>query len=148
MKRVVIVGVFVALALFGTVAYSVADTVTYGPSAGPESGTVTVNATVNPRLRLTIATPDPGQAVEFGAIDPGTLYTDTVDVTCQSNRDYDLAITPAGDVAALGFTQSQAALDEAPKGTQTYTDTYGVNASWDTTAGAYSVTVQYTLSID
>jgi len=88
--------------LFGVVGLASADIVTY---TAPAQGTVTVNANVNPKISLTIDTPDAAQTVDFGAVDPETAYTDSVDLTVKSNKVYDLTVgAPAGDVALLGFT--------------------------------------------
>lgn len=142
MRKSVLFGVLIVAMLFGVVGLASADIVSY---SAPAQGTVTANASVNPKITLTIDTPDLAQTVDFGAVDPETAYTDTVDLTVKSNKVYDLTVgAPAGDVALLGFTNSLASVTGAAKGTNIYTDTYGINVPFTTDPGNYAVTVQYT----
>jgi len=146
MKMKMIATGAVALALLAAMGiFAVADTVTYSgnPSA---SGTVTARATVNPMIKLTITTPDAGQAVEFGAVDPETLHTDTVDLEVRSNRIFNLTRAISGDVALMGFSTSLSNQTGVAKGVHPFTDTYSINVPITTDPGNYSASVVYTVT--
>jgi hypothetical protein len=151
MKKSLLISVLAtAILLVGAVAYATADTVVVNGVGSPleASDTVTVNATVNSMLTLTVTTPDAGQSVDFGAIDPGaSSATAQVDLSVQSNRAYDLSVAKTGD-AAIGLTTSPiGATGEPATASQAYTDTYQlVNVPWTTTPGAHSATVLYTVT--
>jgi len=142
MKKSVLFGVLIVAMLFGVVGLASADIVSY---TGPAQGTVTARANVNPKITLTIDTPDAAQTVDFGAVDPETLYTDSVDLRVKSNKVYDLTVgAPAGDVAALGFTNDLASVTGEGVGINNYTDNYEITVPFTTAPGNYAVTVQYT----
>ncbi len=144
MKKSVLFGVLIVAMLFGVVGLAGADVVTY---TGPAAGTVTVTATVNPKIALTIDTPDAAQTVDFGTIDPETAASDSVDLTVKSNKVYDLTVgAPAGDVSELGFANDLASATGEAKGTNNYTDNYSINAPYTTDPGDYTVTVQYSVA--
>ena len=150
MKKSLLLGVLaVAILLMGAVAYATADTVVITGTGGASktaSDTVTVKATVNPKLVLTVATPAASQTVDFGAVDPGTAYgPQAVNLTVQSNKTYNLTVTKVGD-AIIGLTTSQGNLVTQPKtASQAYTDNYNLNVPWTTDPGSYTATVQYTV---
>lgn len=145
MKKSILLGVLAVAMVFGVVGLASADIVSY---SAPAAGTVTAKATVNPKITLTIDTPDAAQTVDFGTIDPETPASGTVDLSVKSNKVYDLTVgAPAGDVAELGFTKTLAsATGEAKTSGTAYTDTYGINVPFTTDPGAYAVTVQYTVA--
>lgn len=144
MKKSALFGVLIVAMLFGVVGLASADVVTY---SAPAQGTVTARAAVNPKITLSIATPDAAQTVDFGPVDPETAYSDTVGLQVKSNKVYDLTVgAPAGDVAALGFTNSLASATGESVGINTYTDTYDINVPFTTAPGNYAVTVQYTVA--
>lgn len=144
MKKSVLFGVLIVAMLFGVVGLASADVATY---SAPAQGTVTARASVNPKITLEIATPDAAQTVDFGAVDPETTYNDSVGLRVKSNKVYDLTVgAPAGDVAALGFTNDLVSVNGEGAGINTYTDNYAINVPFTTAPGAYAVTVQYTVA--
>lgn len=144
MKKSVLFGVLIVAMLFGVVGLAGANTVTY---TGPAAGTVTVTATVNPKIALTVTTPDAAQTVDFGLVDPEVTKTAAVDLTVKSNKAYNLTVgAPAGDVAALGFVNSLTSLTGEAKGTNNYTDNYSITPPYTTDPNPYSVTVQYSVA--
>jgi len=149
MKKSVLFGVLIVAMLFGAVGLASANVVTYTGAGSPlsASGTVNVAASVNPKITLTIDTPDAAQTVDFGAVDPETAYTDSVDLRVKSNQVYDLTVgAPAGDVAELGFVNDLASAANQAKGVNDYTDNYDINVPFTTDPGVYGVTVQYTVA--
>jgi hypothetical protein len=146
--RAILVGIVAAAILMSLAAFASANTVTYPGSGSPQSaeGTVTVNATVNPLLTLTIETPDAAQTVDFGNVDPGATPSDDVTVTVESNQQWDMTKTASGDVADLGLTTSLAAPQDVSAGSNTYTDTYSLDVPWTTAPGAYTAYVQYSVT--
>jgi hypothetical protein len=151
MKKALLVGLLVGVIVLGTVAFAAADSATYTGAGTPRvaSGTVTVTAMANPKLTLTIVTPDPAQTVDFGAQDPMSGATDTVDLTVQSNKAYTITKTVGGQVALMGLATDPAI--NGATGTKTagrlHTDTYTLNIPWDTDPDVpMSATVQYTVT--
>ena len=153
-RKGLLVGGLVALLVFGTIAFAIADTVTYpgtpsGPGTQSAQGSVSVNATVNPKITLTITTPDAGQSVSLGAVDPGGSASKTVDLTVQSNKAYDLSVAKSGTIvtnADLGFTTSLAGGTGYAKPGQAFSDTYSIAPTYNADPGVYSGTVQYTVA--
>ena len=146
--RTIVVSIVAVAMLASMTVVAMADTVTYPGAGNPNSqatGTVTVNAKVNPKITLTITTPDPGQAVEFGDVDPMSGDTAVVGIEVKSNKTYDLTKALAGDVALMGLTTSLADQADQAKGTNTYSDTYTLNVPYTTDPGDYSATVAYTV---
>lgn len=151
MRKSMLFGVLAVVLLFGAVGLATADTVTYplvpgSPPATSASGTVSVTANVNPKISLTITTPDAAQTVAFGDVEPGVPVSDSVDLEVSSNKIYDLDTTLGGDDALIGLTTSVGDLTGEAKGTNTYTDTYDVDVPFSTDPGAYTATVQYTVT--
>jgi len=117
-KKTLLLAVLAVALFLGAVSFATADTATYASGA---PGTVTVNANVNSKLTLTITTPDAGQSIDYGIVDPGdTITGESVGLNVKSNRAYDLteAITPLAadelqvtsdftDVAGAAKTASQ-----------------------------------------
>lgn len=151
MKNSMLFGVLAVVLLFGAVGLATADTVTYplvpdSPPATSASGTVSVTAKVNPKISLMITTPDAAQTVAFGDVEPGVAVSDSVALQVQSNKVYDLDTTLGGDNALIGLTTSVGDLTGEAKGTNNYTDTYGVDVPYSTDPGTYTATVQYTVT--
>jgi hypothetical protein len=144
-KQMMIAGILALVLVAGLAVTAVANVVTY---VSPASGTVNVNATVNPKITLTLDTPDAAQSVAFGAIDPGAVVGGkTVNVSVNSNKAFDLAKASAGDVALLGLSTSLGDQTAVGKGMNVpFTDNYSINVPWTTDPGAYSATVQYTVT--
>ena len=154
MKKGLLVGGLVAVLVLGSIVFAVADTVTYpglpsGPGTQSAAGTVSVRASVNPKITLTIATPDAGQSVDFGAVDPDTTVSRTVNLTVQSNKAYNLSVVKAGSIvdnADLNFTTSLAGGTGFAKPGQGFADTYTIAPNWNADPIAYTGTVQYTVA--
>ncbi|MBN2841243.1 MAG: hypothetical protein JXP37_09850 [Coriobacteriia bacterium] len=155
MKKAVLLGALAAVMLFGIVGLAVADTVVYegtGVANSPQStsGTVNVAASVNSKITLTIATVDGGAGellVDFGAVDPETDYDEDIDLTVKSNRLWDLSVTKSASAADIGLeTTYQDGLEDQVRGTTLLTDNYAINVPYETAAGDYTATVQYTVT--
>ena len=146
--RAILVGIVAAAILMSLAAFASADTAVYNGSGSPLSaeGTVTVNATVNPMLTMTIETPDAAQTVDFGAVDPGATPSEDVTVTVQSNQTWTMTKTLSGQVADLGLTTSLVAPAAVAAGENTYTDTYSLDVPWTTSPGAKTAYVQYSVT--
>jgi hypothetical protein len=150
MNRSVILVAIVAITLLtGAVTYATADTAVVNGTGGASktaSDTVTVKATINPKLTVTVATPAAAQTVDFGSLDPGTVTgVQTVNVTVQSNKTYNITKTTTG-AAAIGLTTTLAdSVNNARTAGQLYTDDYALNVPWTTDPGAYTASVQYTV---
>ena len=150
MKRNLILGVLaIAILTLGAVTYANADTaIVYGTGGASKtaSDTVTVKATVNPKLTLTVTTPAASQTVDFGSVDPGTAYgPQAVTLTVQSNKTYNITKTLTG-AATIGLSTSLAnSVNNAKTAGQGYADNYSLNVPWTTDPGSYTATVQYTV---
>ncbi len=97
MKRMILIGVLVVAMVVGVVAYSYADTA---------SQSVTVTATPNTRLEFTVD----ANTVEFGDVDLGSTYSDTVGMEVKSNRLWDIELAQADTewIAAADASDSTA----------------------------------------
>ena len=150
MKRNLILSMLaIAILILGAVTYANADTaIVYGTGGASKtaSDTVTVKATVNPKLTLTVTTPAATQTVDFGSVDPGTAYgPQAVTLTVQSNKTYNISKTLTG-AAVIGLNTSLANSNNNGKTAgQVYTDNYSLNVPWTTDPGTYTATVQYTV---
>ncbi len=144
MKKTLLLAVLAVAMFLGAVSFATADSATYASGA---PGTVTVNANVNSKLTLTIVTPDAGQSVDFGTLDPGAVAGgESVSLNVKSNKAYDLteAITAvAADEIQLttDFTNVAGAAKTA---SQNYTSNYTLTVPFDAAPGAHSTTVVYT----
>ncbi|MDR3685993.1 MAG: hypothetical protein P4L93_03400 [Coriobacteriia bacterium] len=150
MKRIFIILALVAIALFtGVVTYATADTAIIngvGGASQTASDTVTVKATINPKLTLTVVTPAASQTVDFGTLDPGTVSAaQNVNLTVQSNKTYNITKTTTG-AAPIGLATSLAnSTNNARTAGQLYADSYQLTVPWTTDPGSYTATVQYTV---
>jgi hypothetical protein len=151
MKKSLFLGVLVgAVLLLGAVSYASADTAIVTGTGGATktaSDTVTVKATINPKLVLTVVTPGAAvQTVDFGTLDPGTVTgAQSVGLTVQSNKTYNMTIAKVGD-AAIGLNTTLGnSVNNARTASQAFTDSYNLNVPWTTDAGVYTATVQYTV---
>lgn len=155
MKKAVVMALAVIMVL-GVAAAAFAETSTeYLGAGGPPltvSNTVpvTVTATVNPRLTLTITTPDAGQHVDFGTIYPGATLTAPVTVAVKSNKAWTMTKLEAGNTAELGLVTTVPATmygaNYGVKGEQSATDTYSITPPFTTDPGLYTATVVYTVT--
>ena len=155
MKRTLFLAALVTALLLGAAVYATAtDSYTYhGTAVAPASdatGTVTVTATVDPKIDLTIETPNDNQTVGFGTVYPGDVIpSETVTLSVDSNMNYSLGMTPSGDTALLGLTHP----GSAPNGTWgqlgdtgEYYDVYKIAPPWNTPPATYEAYVQYTVT--
>lgn len=154
MNRKLVFGALTVALVLSATAFATADIVTY-PGAGNPSvatGPVTVKATVNPKISLTIDTPDAAQTVDFGTVDPGATPTKTVTLTVNSNKSFSWGRTvPAGLVTNLGLSNTPlpTAAADLDKGAGTvFSDVYALNVPWGTDPGNYTGVVQYTVTQD
>jgi hypothetical protein len=97
-------------------------------------------------LTMTITTPDAGQSVDFGTLDPGIASTiETVIVQVDSSGPYTLARTLGGDATALGLNITGDATGAKPAGNSIFTDLYQLTPSWTATPSIpLTATVLYT----
>ena len=149
MKRSIIFGSLVAALLLSAAAYATAESVTIAGTAGSATGPVAVKATVNPKLSLTIVTPDASQSVDFGgAVDPGTVIGGkTVSLSIDSNKDFSLTKSASGNVAELGLLTTLPATSAGLKGKNVpFTDAYSIDVPWTTLPAVYAASVQYTVT--
>jgi len=160
MKKLALVSVIVIALVLGLAAQAMADSVMYTGSGNPLSanGSVTVKATVNPKLQLTITTPagNPSQTIDFGTLNPGdNPPSQNCTLTVDSNKPFsiDKAMTNAAVWGQLGLTMTKAVgtgvWTSAVRGAgQNFVDTYGLpTVPWtaDPTAN-YNSQVTYTVT--
>lgn len=111
-------------------------------------GRGTYVVTPPPYLSMTITTPDGGQTVDFGVVDPGvTTAPKVVSIAVDSGADYSiqrtftdtgLGLAVTGDIPPAGTV--------VPTGAFTYTDSYTASPPWTTDPGVpLSVPVTYTV---
>jgi hypothetical protein len=138
MKRVAFVGIAVLAIILGLVAYASAD-------ARSGSHPVTVNATVRPLFRLTIA----DTAVDLSA-DPDAGDTDTVAVSVQSNCPGTLTADWGGGDATADNIHLSSALEllgatgtPVGKGVTNYTDDLALSPDWNVDPTSVSLTLTY-----
>lgn len=145
MKKTLILGVLALALLVGAASFASADAVTYASGA---PGTVTVQANVNSKLALTVSTPDAGQVVDFGTVDPGTTTGgESVSLDVKSNKAYNITKSINNTVGAdqIVVTSTFASLaGEAKTPGKSYTDNYTLTVPFDAAPGAHTVTVVYT----
>jgi hypothetical protein len=147
-KRSLILGMLViAVLMVGAATYAQADTAIVYGVGGTATDTVTVKATINPKLTLTVNTPAATQTVDFGTRDPGDLVgPQTVTLTVQSNKTYDITVAKSGD-ATIGLTTTLGnSSTNARTAGKLYTDNYSLSVPWTTSPGSYTATVQYTVT--
>jgi len=153
MKKFAIVATLAAAMLLSAVAFASADAVTYAGAGNPAtaSGNVTVSANVNPKITLTVTTPEAGQMVDFGTVDPGVSASKVVNLSVDSNKQFD--VVAAQDTSAfggitlnrtLGFGQSNL----AKGGNVALNDSYSLDVPWTTDPSAYTASVTYTVTQD
>lgn len=158
MRKSVIVAAVVLVALFAAAAAASADIVIFnGVGTGSQIASNTANpvkvqAEVRPKITLAIETPAPSQVVTFGAVLPGTAVpSQDVSLTVQSNKSYDGQKSVGGQWSEIGLGTSlwggnNGSVAGELKGTNTYSDTYSIATSYDTTPGVYEAYVYYTVT--
>jgi hypothetical protein len=149
MKKTALLAVLAVALFLGSVVYATAGSQTINGTGSPSSasGSVTVTATVNPLIKLTIVSPDTTNTVDFGAIDPGTLVGGkSVTVTVDSNKTFNLSKSTTGQFAELGLLTSLGATSGPVGSGWTRTDNYTVQPPFTTASGAYNAFVQYTVT--
>lgn len=153
MKRMAIVASLAAAMLLSAVAFASADVATYTGAGNPRtaSGDVSVTAAVNPKITLTVTTPEAAQTVDFGTQDPGTYSGKTVNLSVNSNKQFDLVATQdTSAFGGIGLTRSLAGgQNNIGKGASiARSDDYSIDIPWTTDPGAYTATVTYTVTQD
>jgi hypothetical protein len=104
--------------------------------------------TTAPYLSMTINTPDAGQSVDFGAVDPGaTTSGASVSVSVNSSAPFTVTRTISGSQAQLGLTVVGTAIGAKPMGSAVFSDVYRLTPPW-TTAPQIALTssVVYTVT--
>jgi len=150
MKKKLVFGALVAALLLSAAAYATADVVTIDGTGTPREavGNVTTKVTINPKLTLTITTPEATQTVDFGTLDPGTTTAvKNVALNVKSNKVYSVTKVVTGDTALLGLSTTLA--DSTGNGKtagQAFSDDYQLTVPWTTDPGAYTANVQYTVA--
>jgi hypothetical protein len=98
-------------------------------------------------VTLTITTPDDGQSIDFGSVDPGvTTASKTVTVGVSSSAPYTLTRSVA-DAALLGLAVTGDASRIGDAGTAEYTDSFTLTPPWTTEPEVPLVaTVTYTVT--
>jgi hypothetical protein len=152
-KKTLFVSLLAVALMMSAVVVANADSVTYTGAGTPRtaSGNVTVTAAVNPKITLTVGTPDAAQTVDFGTQDPGSYAGKTVNLTVNSNKQFDL-VASQNTAAFGGITLNRSlAAGEAniAKGAGiARADNYDIVIPWTTDPGAYTATVTYTVTQD
>ncbi|MCX8006844.1 MAG: hypothetical protein N3B11_01855 [Coriobacteriia bacterium] len=134
MKRTILIAAAVAALVFGVVAYANAAT----------SGTVTVSATVQPQMEITVPA-----SVNLGNVDPYTPATGTVTVTGKSNKNATLsASVNKGTFTTLSSTVAPLSPYSWGKGGNlSYNDSVTGTVDWSIDAGTVvSGTITYTIA--
>jgi hypothetical protein len=151
MKKTLFVALIAAALMMSAVVIASADSVTITGTGTPRSasGAVSVKAAVNPKITLTVATPDNTQTVDFGTQDPGTYSGKAVNLTVNSNKQFNLVASQ--NTAAFGgitLTRSLGAGESnIAKGANiARTDNFSIDIPWTTDPGAYTATVTYTVT--
>lgn len=86
-----------------------------------------------PYISLTVTTPDPGQTVAFGQIDPGIATAGrTVTLVVDSSAPYTITRGIGGDSALMGLNVAGVTAGPWPGGILTHTDTYSLSPPWTT----------------
>lgn len=155
MKKAVVLAL-AAMMLLGVAGAAFADSVAHPGAlvAGKQvaSGPVAVKAQVNPKISLTITTPDDPQTVDFGLVDPATTYTESVTLAVKSNKAWTMQALESGDAAitdnlTLTAPATVFGANYGLKGEWSGTDTYTLNMPWTVEAGVpYTASVLYTVT--
>jgi hypothetical protein len=97
---------------------------------------------------MTITTPDAGQTVDFGAIDPEVATASKqVTLAVDSSAAFTITRTVGGDATALGLAITGTATGAKPLGTATFTDDYMLTPPWTTDPEIMlTATVTYTVT--
>lgn len=153
MKKALLISALAVAVVFGVATYATADSVTHdgttiSPGIQQAQGSVNVAAVVNPKITLTITTPDAAQSVNFGAVDPGSVIGGkAVNLSVNSNKAFTLAKSVSGQNAAIGLSTSLAGSTGNAKGAAIpFVDNYSINVPYTTDPGNYTATVQYTVT--
>jgi len=151
MKRKMIFGALVAALLLSAAAYATAaDTVIIDGTGTPRSatGSVTASVTINPKLVLTITTPEAAQTVDFGTLDPGTTTaTKNVALDVKSNKLYSVSKVVSGSNALMGLSTTLGnSVGNVKTASKAFSDDYSLVVPWTTDPGPYTATVQYTVT--
>lgn len=148
-KKLVFGALTVALVLSAT-AFATADVVTIDGAGSPlkSAGSVTTKVTINPKLTLSITTPEAAQTVDFSTLDPGTTTAaKNVALNVKSNKVYSVTKVITGQNALMGLSTTLAdSAANAKTDGQAFSDDYSLVVPWTTDPGALTANVQYTVS--
>lgn len=109
----------------------------------------TYTITPAPYLSMTITTPDPGQTVDFGAIDPGvtTPQAKSVTISVTSSAAYTLTRAIGGNPLMLGLAVSTPTSRVGSPGSTAFTDEFTLTPPWTTDPGVpLTATITYTVT--
>ena len=131
--------------------------VTFHRPAGDQTVTLGTNGQYTiadaPYVSMTITTPDPGQSLDFGLVDPGeTTLPKVVSVEVMSSAAYTVTRTVTGDGALLGLEVNGSAtlaglVGTGLAGTTTFADQYTVTPPWTTDPEAQlAASITYTVT--
>lgn len=133
----------------GTISFATSNPVNSNQVRNPQYLPSAAYTILPPYLTLTLTTPDAGQTVDFGLIDPGVTTADKT-VTLEVGSSHPYSITRGRDLAAeapigLEITGTAEGTGLAP-GQTTYTDVYRATPPWTTDPEVpLSATVTYTV---
>lgn len=167
MKKTLVLAL-AAIMVLGVAGAAFADSVIYPgapngdvPPKQVAAGTVLISASVNPKITLTITTPNKAldgttdaaaQTLDFQALNPGTTSSAlTVGLGVTSNKAYSLTAAPtlganwAANGLALNRTPDAAIVASNPKtAAATFTDSYTITVPASADPVAYTGSVLYT----
>ena len=151
MKRISVLVMLTVTLSLGTATIANSASQTYFGTGSPNStaaGSVTVSATVGPKINMTIIAPDATQTVNFGAVSPGAgSVTKTVTLSVDSNRTFAVTKSVSGQAAQLGLVTTLASGTGGAEGVDTtFSDDYTIQPPWNTDPGVYNAVVQYTVT--
>lgn len=96
-------------------------------------------------LSLTITTPNDGQSIQFGAIDPGESASAQVQIRIESSAPYEITRTLDGAAPLLNLTAVGVPEGPQPPGIAAFADTVSIIPPWTTDPGAVTSTLVYTV---
>lgn len=157
MKKAVVLAL-AAIMVLGVAGAAFAGSGTYDNVPGANtvsSGPVTVSAKVNPKLTLTVVTPDGGGLLlDWASIDPSTPpASKTVNLTVDSNKAYTVTVASVfTNLTNAGITVNRALdVSTGTKGqSRAHVDTVSLAATsgswWDVEPGTYTGSITYTVT--
>lgn len=154
MKRSLLISALAVVMIFSAVALASGDVAIFNGASGSNTVDNSTNlvkpkVTVNPKVTLTVTTPDANQEVLFGTVDPGGT-AGPLNVTLEVDSNKAFTITSAEDLTnfdAIVLNRTLTAPTAGAKGQGvSFTDTMDISVPWSVEPGAYDATVQYTVT--